>query len=169
MCAFVLQCSCACAWNMCNIGTSQDYKPTSLRSQKAVASVWAKCAQPFPMEAPQHNLNERFRNISNTKQCTLALSQRRRHCIMCEGNFATKKQQQQSTMCAALMQWRQTCVKCFWIKMSRMKGAWGSIAGCLIVLIIFFIFHESWLSPWIFRPRVMRHGSARGLMCLGTV
>ena len=69
VCAFVLQCSCACAWNMCNISTSQDYKPTSLRSQKTVGSVWATCAQTFPMEAPQHNLNEHFRNISNTKQC----------------------------------------------------------------------------------------------------
>ena len=114
VCAFVLQCSCACAWNMCNIGTSQDYKPTSLRSQKAVASVWAKCAQPFPMEAPQHNLNERFRNISNTKQCTLALSQRRRHCTMCdEGIFATKVNNNKAQCAPALLQWRQTCVKCF--------------------------------------------------------
>ena len=51
MCAFVLQCWCTCAWNMCNNDTSKDYKPTSLRSQKAVGSVWATCAQSFLMEA----------------------------------------------------------------------------------------------------------------------
>ena len=164
----MLMCWCTCAWNMCNNGTSRDYKPTSLRSQKTVVSVWATCAQPFPMEAMQHNLKERFRNIGNTKQYTWALSQRRRHCIMCEGIFATKNNNNKEQCAPALLQWRQTCVKCFWIKMSRKNGGIRQQWLC-IVLIIFFIFHESWLSPWIFRPRMMRHGSARGLMCLGTV